>query len=64
MFGKAKSEALHASEFYEKFGAVQDLRRCRVSPGDRQTMNNLAVSDGSDNDGLNWCYLCVLTLRI
>jgi len=27
-------------------------------------MNNVVVSDESGDDGLNWCYLCVLTLRI
>jgi len=52
MFEEAEFEASHAADIYEKLGAAQDLRRCRMFLQwiDEQ-MNNPAVSDESDVDG-------------
>ena len=52
MYEKAKSEALHAADAFEKLGAAQDLEGCRelLQWIDRATERQ-AFPDGSDVDG-------------
>jgi len=52
MFEKAKFEASHAADIYEKLGAAQDLRCCReVLQRIDEQMNNPVVSDELDVNG-------------
>jgi len=52
MFEKARSGALHAADIYEKFGAAQDLERCReLLQWIDEKLNRPIISDESDVDG-------------
>ena len=49
MFEKAKSEASHAADVFEKLGAAQDLEKCReLLQWIDEKMNNPVFSDESD----------------
>lgn len=50
--GEARSEALCATDVYEKLGATTDLEFCRALLRDiEEEMENPAPSDGSDSNG-------------
>jgi len=52
MFEKARSGALHAADIYEKFGAAQDLEKCReLLQRIDEKLNRPIISDESDVDG-------------
>ena len=52
MFEKARVEASHAAEIYEKLGAARDLEKCRkLLQRIDEDLNNPVLSDELDVDG-------------